>query len=591
MEFKPLYLTDKIIFDEFLKANSKVFGVSEGSELNFANLYAWKDDDKLEIYISVNFLVIKGVNRGKIYFLPPLAKSFDDFIKAINFIRKYTNSIEHLLFIYSTPIEIINKIKPYLLKDNFLVFPNRDLAEYIYEAEGFITLSGKKMHAKRNFVNRFRALYDYEARKYTKSDFDELINNLKKWDEKRYDDDEINAITSVLNNLEQLDAECFIIKVDRKIVAFTIWARSAVNKDLVYTLFEKGNLEYEGVFQAINNFNAQANFSEFKFINRQEDMGIPNLRKAKLSYPVHHLDMKYTIIDKLLFDELKDLYKMTFNETDKYTSFLFDHLNYHQFEYLENKKEIVSSLFEVEKQISYFKQIIPSILIVGVLTKETYRNQGKCNILFDKTLNNLAKQGIPFVYLYPVDHEFYKRYGFNLINYLDSPKDLGEEILGSIKEIYEKETANHLIYQVRTDEDYDFLNCKIKALDGNVSIHENGYVISSSDSIEEVISYSSKKELGMMGRILDIKHMLMYYPFDHFDNNFNIKITDELIEKNNCTLKLSFNERLIIEETCDIPDLTLDIKELTSLIFLGSEETNGFKSLFIKQNPLIVDKY
>ena len=103
--------------------------------------------------------------------------------------------------------------------------------------------------------------------------------------------DQETAIREVVDNWDRLDVFGAIIRINGKIEAFT--AASTLNKDTAVVLFEIGNPEFIGIYQAINQIFCKSMLSEFRWVNREQDAGDLGLRKAKLSYYPDHLVGKY----------------------------------------------------------------------------------------------------------------------------------------------------------------------------------------------------------------------------------------------------------------------------------------------------------
>ena len=102
------------------------------------------------------------------------------------------------------------------------------------------------------------------------------------------DNEEVKAICESLENLEDFNMQGAVLYVDEKPVAMTLGSEISPN---VYDInFEKALREYDGVYSVINNEFAKT-LTKYKYINREEDMGLEGLRKSKLSYnPVIILD-------------------------------------------------------------------------------------------------------------------------------------------------------------------------------------------------------------------------------------------------------------------------------------------------------------
>ncbi|MGN0499469.1 MAG: DUF2156 domain-containing protein [Acutalibacteraceae bacterium] len=162
---------------------------------------------------------------------------------------------------------------------------NRDFAEYIYETEKLATLSGRKLHSKRNHLNRFEASYNYSFELIDGANKADALSVAREWCKNAELDESIDeercAIKRALDNFERLNFKGAIIRIDGKAVAMTMG--EPISRRAFVTHFEKAVDGYEGLYVAINCYFARA-LKEYELINREEDMGIEGLRRAKLSY-------------------------------------------------------------------------------------------------------------------------------------------------------------------------------------------------------------------------------------------------------------------------------------------------------------------
>lgn len=608
IQFEPLDLSNEKEFNTMLTKHIQVFGFCEGSEYCFANLYAWRLDDRLEIYTHEHFILIKGVYKGKTYFLTPIVDGENNFSLALKYIYDYCNQAKTSFILYG----VSEKMKDYItnLTSDLIPYYDRDLSEYVYQAKDLIQLSGKKYHAKRNFVTRFLRQYDYEFRAFEDKDKNELIHNLKIWDTKRYNDYELDAISNVLDHLFDLNAHCDILRVDNQIVGFTIWATCIQNPQFAYVLFEKANIMFEGIFPTINYLCANKYFQNFSYINRQEDMGITNLRKSKLSYHPNHLAHKYSFISKRILSQLKELYIEAFPEDEgAYADWFFGQINYHQTEYLECEQRIIASCYIIPHQLKYYNTYFDSPLLVGIATKKEFQHQGYCHLLLKKTMINLAKLNIPLVYLYPVNHHFYEQFGFSLMNnlpvfttnfdtYTPIPLDIEK-----IKSIYQNKFTQSVIALERTKENWDTLFQKIDAYQGKTILYEDashhlGYVIWDKDykHIEECVFERDNfqhYEQGMMARILDFKSFLLHMPFPTITKHYYFKLTDSFLPHNEGIFHLYLENGKPLLETSTHYDEIVSIEEFTKALFIGNSQIrdNSLLYLFTPQNVFNQDKY
>lgn len=175
---------------------------------------------------------------------------------------------------------------------------NRELFDYIYDADSLISLTGKKLHQKRTHYNNFITRYNWSYTAITPDNL-ELLNRAYEelWryeaDEGQDFIDEHDAIAQLIGNFEALGLRAGVITVDGSIAAYSIGERFTCCHALIHT--EKADKNYEGAFAAINREFAAREFSDCRFINREEDMGIEGLRRAKLSYQPEMLNEIYSL--------------------------------------------------------------------------------------------------------------------------------------------------------------------------------------------------------------------------------------------------------------------------------------------------------
>lgn len=188
---------------------------------------------------------------------------------------------------------------------NITVEPQRNQYDYIYRRADLASLAGGKLKAKRNHVNKFLSEYpDFEYRPLEPSMFDECRRLEILWREERGD---VNPVYDAGNTTEGSEP-CIIdtilaeqrvmetvfahwdalgmiggsIWLDGHMVAFTYGA--AVTDDCIDVCVEKADRTIDGLFSVINQQFCAHLPEQYVYVNREEDMGLEGLRKAKLSY-------------------------------------------------------------------------------------------------------------------------------------------------------------------------------------------------------------------------------------------------------------------------------------------------------------------
>ncbi len=243
------------------------------------------------------FPAIVGKYRNHLFnILPPF---YSDKISAAELLCKVKEKlgVEKLRLLPATP-DMLPEIKKEIPSAEILI--SRSLSDYIYDTQDLINLSGKKYHQKRNHLNAFISKYDHkyipvhhgdkEAQKLLRETADALyIPN----GDPDFEDEQI-VINELLENFDALGVVAGIIVCDGQPVAYSIGEKMSQNMALIH--IEKANRAYSGAYAAINKMFAEHEFSDTQFINREEDMGIEGLRKAKLSYRPAQLGEYYTVI-------------------------------------------------------------------------------------------------------------------------------------------------------------------------------------------------------------------------------------------------------------------------------------------------------
>ena len=188
-------------------------------------------------------------------------------------------------------------------------------ADYIYDAQALKALSGKKYQAKRNFANGFRRLYRWRFEPICESNMEECLQMNDEWCRRNgcgqdfWKNNEFCAVRVALNNYKALDLDGGLLRVDGKVVAFTIGERTSSDTLLVH--IEKALTEYRGAYQAMSQeflgymdkiLRERENIPDgtpaFTLVNREDDSGDENLRKAKMEYHPIEIKEKYLVFLK-----------------------------------------------------------------------------------------------------------------------------------------------------------------------------------------------------------------------------------------------------------------------------------------------------
>lgn len=280
MDFRPISIADKDFFES--KAAENGYG---GTETNFTDMFCWGNNSGFYISEKDGFLYLRGgdFKKKKLFYFPPLGKG--DYKIALENIIEDAKSFDAEFSIVS----ITEKTKARIEKTglNFVFKENRNGADYVYNREALASLSGKKYHSKKNFVNRFKKTYpNYTVEEISEENISECLELNEAW----CVENEMGsgnscgdkcALKLAFSNYKALGLYGILLRVDGKVAAFS--AGSRLSDRIFITHFEKALDKYPGAYQTVN-FEFARRLSSYDYINREEDMGNEGLRKAKLSY-------------------------------------------------------------------------------------------------------------------------------------------------------------------------------------------------------------------------------------------------------------------------------------------------------------------
>lgn len=251
-----------------------------------ANYILWGHVYQTEFTIIDNMLITKFMRDGNWHFTVPMGNG--SFQAAMEFILDYCEAHNIPFLMHMVEPEMADKIEQ-LYPDKFLVNYNRDSSDYVYLAENLIQLTGKKYHGKKNHINKFKKNHpDWLYEPMTDENMQECVAMTKAWcvenncceDEEKAA--EICILVQAIENRTKLHLIGGIIRTSERIVGLTMG--EPCSKDSFVIHFEKAFASEQGAYPMINQQFALHELSDYTYINREEDMGIEGLRKAKESY-------------------------------------------------------------------------------------------------------------------------------------------------------------------------------------------------------------------------------------------------------------------------------------------------------------------
>lgn len=295
MEISEMTICDKELFDNYFKnADLKL------SELNFTNFFIWRDYYKIRYCVINNFLCILSFidDNAPFSFFPIGDYTNSEELKtAIYAVRDYFRDMGRPLVFGRVAAEQAAALEG--LDFEYTAEEDRDNFDYLYNVQKLSTLSGKKLDGKRNHINKLKKLHTYEYEEISNKNISACKDILEKWyTERNYTENtslvaERKANLILIENYEVLKVKGAIIKIDGKPEAFTFGEKLSENTVVIHA--EKANAEIDGIYPFINQQFLVNQWSDLEYVNREQDLGVEGLRKAKLSYNPVRLVEKYTI--------------------------------------------------------------------------------------------------------------------------------------------------------------------------------------------------------------------------------------------------------------------------------------------------------
>lgn len=272
----------------------------ETSGLSFSSIYMWSREYTYTYEIIEDYLCIAGLsnfeNEEEAPFLFPLLPRegrwekeklryvFDLLIQRFSDIGKP--------FVMRLVPENLRKIYEEAMPERFVFIDDPSNADYIHLTEDLAALRGKRFHGKKNHLNRFNTLYASECKVVPMSssmteealELVKCINQVKEvsYCERLLLDGELEMMQKILPDFERIGLEGVAIRIGGKLQAFAFGGR--LGDDTIVEHVEKANVAYTGIYQKLNNEFCRAAERRYRYVNREEDMGLEGLRKSKMSY-------------------------------------------------------------------------------------------------------------------------------------------------------------------------------------------------------------------------------------------------------------------------------------------------------------------
>jgi hypothetical protein len=292
-EFKPIEIGHKDLFRRYLNDDPP-----QVSELTFTNLFMWQHCyHPVWLERDECLLIILSPDKSTPFGLEPFGKGSKE--KALDALCSELRDITDEVRLSRVSEDFINR---HIDPDQYFYQLDRNNSDYVYTSSDLIELSGRRYHSKKNHLNTFIKNYKFEYLALDKELVGHFMDMQEEWCRIRdclQTQDlllEDYAVKTALTYFDELDYKGAAIRIGSKIEAFSLGEQ--LNSDTAVVHIEKANPEIPGLYSAINHLFVRNVWSGMEYINREQDLGVEGLRKAKESYYPHHMVNKYTVFPR-----------------------------------------------------------------------------------------------------------------------------------------------------------------------------------------------------------------------------------------------------------------------------------------------------
>jgi hypothetical protein len=277
LEFEPLLFGRQADYIEYLDACPQ-----KASDYSFSNLWSWADAYGLEWAWTPELVWIRQSRPVKNYWAPVGDWRMVDWLEMLQL--HFSGKVS-----FCRVPEVLLQIWQQAMGTGCRSRPSREHWDYLYSVTDLVELKGNLYHKKKNLLNQFKNKYDYRYMPLSGDNIRQTIDMQENWCTWRDCatqpalESENRAISRALDHWGRFQRLMGgAITVDNKMVAYTVAER--LTADTLVIHFEKGDPDFKGIYQAINQMFLENAGRGFTTVNREQDLGSEGLRKAKLSY-------------------------------------------------------------------------------------------------------------------------------------------------------------------------------------------------------------------------------------------------------------------------------------------------------------------
>ena len=290
IEFHKLDPAQRAEYDRYLLNSGK------GCEYSFVNLSIW--GRQRAAYIDGYLVLMSQFDRRSVYPFPVGEGDLRPVLDALIQDSKKRGIPCCFAGMNQAECQVLEQLYP----GKFRIQADRNGFDYVYNIDDLADLKGRKFQKKRNHLNRFKENHPtWRTEPLTAAHLPAVREMAQAWYAHRLETDPLGnytleniALERALRDPDQLGLEGLLLLDGDQLLAFTLGSR--MSEDTYDIHFEKARENVDGAYTAINQQFAsylREKHPEIRYLDREDDMGLDGLRKAKLSYCPVRLIEKY----------------------------------------------------------------------------------------------------------------------------------------------------------------------------------------------------------------------------------------------------------------------------------------------------------
>lgn len=493
INFRTIELKDKDLYKELLYQND-----ARSCQYSFGNLFMWGLQEIAYLY---NHIVLYSRFDCHCYYPFPIGN--DDKKAVLDTI--FTDAKERgvcpcLTGLTETDKETLEALYP----NQFYFHADRSNYDYVYNINDLADLKGRKLHRKRNHLKHFKKNHpDYMVTPISLENLECVRAFVSDWYKLKLEENpdgdyrhEQEALEKALTHYEALEMEGLLLIENDEVLGFTI--ASQMSPDTYDVHYEKARGDIDGAYTTINSEFAnyiRNKHPHIKYLDREEDMGIPGLRKAKMSYFPHHLVKKYKAFplrlsfefsepEESMLPELRVLWKEAFGDNDIF----LNHFYSTAFDKSRCRVALTKKDASLSNDVSspnlaaalyWFDCTLGDqriAYVYAVATAKEFRGNGACHLLLEDTHKHLKSLGYSSVVLVPGNEalvHLYEGCEYELCTKRNRIECAAEDMRVELREIQKEEFATlrreflPANAVVQENENLDFLATQVKFYAGD----------------------------------------------------------------------------------------------------------------------------